>query len=552
MKRAIIYDRASSYGQADNWSRVDAEKTGFELAAKHGFEAELRQEIKSGEDIFNRPILKAILEEVEAGRIGAIIVQNWSRLSRDEDGIDGRVIRKICRDAGCQVITSAKIYNFDNDGDNLQSELELIIGAQYKQKMVEQTIKGLKAKAGTGGFNGGVPALGYSLVYSVPDKAGGKPKSDLAINPDERPLIELIYQLYIQHGATETTRQLNEAGHRFTVRHVKKTEDANRPFYTWDVLRIIEKPIYAGFVSWGKAKQSRYLKDFERQFIFRDDLQIISIEQWEQANDVRKNRGRNLPNYGKWAIHPFAGILACPCCGGPMYGHTYTQRGKRTNEYKYVGYRCMSPGCRAPKTFVQNIVCQAVLPRMAQAIQDSIGLNDALMEAAEAFGKSGVEVTLEEQNRAELVNVSEAKRRVIGSIASGLISDSEAKATLDDLREKENRLNREIQAMAHKESIRADYLAAVESLKNCDIEGELLTMVTDDPTIFKKLLATIFKPASIKIESQGSGRRWAGRLVSYEFTPEFIEMSCTATCVHRLGDGYKLQYMIDLAEMLAS
>jgi DNA invertase Pin-like site-specific DNA recombinase len=84
---AIVYDRASDRQQAGNWSRKDAEDVGLALAQRYGFErAEVRSEVKSGEELLNRPIMRKVLEEIEAGDVGAIIVQNFSRLSRDEDG----------------------------------------------------------------------------------------------------------------------------------------------------------------------------------------------------------------------------------------------------------------------------------------------------------------------------------------------------------------------------------------------------------------------------------------------------------------------------------
>ena len=88
-KLAVVYDRASTERQRDNYSRADAARL-ISLAEPLGFSrCELRQEIKSGESLSNRSVMKAILEEVEARKIGAIICQDFTRLSRDQDGIDG-------------------------------------------------------------------------------------------------------------------------------------------------------------------------------------------------------------------------------------------------------------------------------------------------------------------------------------------------------------------------------------------------------------------------------------------------------------------------------
>ncbi len=88
---AVIYDRASSLGQKDNFARADAARL-FRLAEERGLRWELRQEIKSGEEIGNRPVMRGILDHIADGRVAALIVQDFTRLSRDEDGIDGRII----------------------------------------------------------------------------------------------------------------------------------------------------------------------------------------------------------------------------------------------------------------------------------------------------------------------------------------------------------------------------------------------------------------------------------------------------------------------------
>src|SRR5215204_6363014 len=99
---AIVYDRASSARQADNYSRADAARLP-RIAEARGWRWELRQEIKSGEDLQNRPVMLGILREIEAGAVGAVIVQDIDRLSRDQDGIDGRLIRQCCRENDCVI-----------------------------------------------------------------------------------------------------------------------------------------------------------------------------------------------------------------------------------------------------------------------------------------------------------------------------------------------------------------------------------------------------------------------------------------------------------------
>ena len=83
---AVIYDRASRQQQANNYARDDAARLST-LAEGMNLPWDLRQEIKSGEHLNDRPVMKQLLQEVEAGRVAAIVCQDFTRLSRDEDGI---------------------------------------------------------------------------------------------------------------------------------------------------------------------------------------------------------------------------------------------------------------------------------------------------------------------------------------------------------------------------------------------------------------------------------------------------------------------------------
>src|SRR5262245_34696152 len=112
-KFAVIYDRASTHSQKNNWSREDAVREGRRLAEQHGYAYELRQEVASGEELVNRPVMKGILDDIYAGKVHAIICQELSRLSRDEDTIDGAIIRRICRENQAFVITQSRVYNFE-------------------------------------------------------------------------------------------------------------------------------------------------------------------------------------------------------------------------------------------------------------------------------------------------------------------------------------------------------------------------------------------------------------------------------------------------------
>ena len=201
-KHAVIYDRASSMMQKDNWSRDDAARIGAELAERHGYTCELRQEIRSGEELRNRPVMQEILDDIQDGKVQAIIVQDFSRLSRDEDGIDGKVIRQICREHDCKVITPHKLYDFSLDADDDIADIEFLKAKWYKRSMVKALTRGMKARARKGRQITGYVLFGYDRVYETRmDQPNGRPVSSLVIKEDEAQVVRLIYRRYLDLGS---------------------------------------------------------------------------------------------------------------------------------------------------------------------------------------------------------------------------------------------------------------------------------------------------------------------------------------------------------------
>lgn len=508
MKHAVIYDRASSIHQKDNWSRQDAETTGAELARRYGFDIwELRQEIASGEELRNRPVMQTILEEIHRGTIQGLIVQNFSRLSRDTDGIDGRIIRRVCMDHGCVVITPEKLYDFSRGTDKKQSDLDLMIASWYKEEMLKFMMQGKRARALLGGYQGGPPPTGYKVVAFINDN--GKPDSDLEIDQEYHPAVVAMFETYIRlESFRQAAIEINKAGYKLP----------NGKLVPRTLTRIIRNPIYAGFYKWGKQKKSKLLKDFEPTSIYRPELQIVELATWERANQIASSRKRDRPSAGKWATHPFTGLIACPFCGQPMSGRMKHQ--KRVPEYFCLTRWNYGQDCPG-KAYSGRLLAQAIIPLTAHILTSQLGLDQALEEAAREFGKTRTDNEVEAGIRAEIVQTQEQKARIVKAIAAGIISDGEARTELDGLREKEERLNRRLAALQQTEAIRQDYLQAVEALRGSDIEQKLWETLEYNSGILRKILRIIFEPGSIQVRMTGNSSAKTCEIIAYAFTEEF-------------------------------
>jgi hypothetical protein len=228
-------------------------------------------------------------------------------------------------------------------------------------------------------------------------------------------IVKLIFKVYPELGANGTARHLNELGYRKPRKGkqwIKKYGNTERRFNGPDIKRIITNPIYAGFAVWGVNKQSEHLKDYEPKYIFREDLQIIPSKIWENCQKVVSDRStKTYTTKAKWSKYAFNCILGCPNCGGHMQGSKCHRKRKTIDKtVTYVAYRCYhnqqveyKHKCKKGATVSQNLAASVIIPFVADVINNQIGLNEALENAAEKFGKTPVELGLESSLKAELL-----------------------------------------------------------------------------------------------------------------------------------------------------
>jgi len=553
---AVIYDRASTKKQDQNYTRLDVKRIGLEIAQRYGYEteAEPRFELKSGEELRNRAVMMGILSDIQSGKtsegkkVTAVIVPNFTRLSRDEDIIDGLVIKKTCRDNGVVVIDfSGKIYNFENDNDQDAAFLEFWFASRDKRQLMSNMLRGQKERASQGKYMGGIAPFGYCIVPSGEVNKRGVVLKKRQIDPGEAKLIHEIFTLYCKMSAMATATKLNHEGKRLPIKNVKgikkkeSLETRSRPFTSADIMRIINNPLYAGWIRWNTGEhngrpRSKYLKEFEPQVHFDPSLQIVSQKLFDRAQQIKRERYA-IPSRAVSSRYPFSYILKCIGCGGPLGGTIF--KASKQPQYRMHQYRCMvhydfPEKCPKGQQITAWPVAYAVIPFVAKLLKDKTRLVVALEQAAVQYSNNdnGTLQQLEAATRAEIEKTSQGVKRLTDSIADGLISREEAKSKLQELREKKERLMRELQGFEERESIRAEILEAVK-LINSDLEGALWNMFEFDQPALARIVRMIFKPHSVVVEgywdktlhgTSANPYKRKARIVNYSLREEFQDL----------------------------
>jgi DNA invertase Pin-like site-specific DNA recombinase len=525
----VIYDRASTSGQKGNWSRDDAIRVGAELAERHGYTHELRQEVKSGEELANRPVMRETLEDITDGKVQAVIVQDFTRLSRDEDGIDGKIIRRVCRDNDCKVITPHKVYDFSLDADDDMADFEFLVGKIHKRQTVKALVRGMKEKARQGKQLVGPTLFGYRRVYELrEDDPGKRPIGHLEIDESEAEVVRLLFAKYLELGSGRAAAHwLNENGHWKTVKSQRMREKhglgETKPWRGDSVTRTIQNPLYAGWATWGKECTSRHLRDFEAEWHYRPELQIVGQDTWDRANDQRK-RNRTMPPRAATTEYAFSLLLKCSCCGGGMSGTS-----KRTPTGRHKKYRCRQGdrsgpvACDSPQQINETVTARALIPLTADLIERGLNLKAAMQEAAQDMSQS-VDEVMEQAWRAELAEIERQTRNLVSAIAKGVIAEDQARETNQELSEKKARLERNLTKIQEKAEIQQELLDCVQLIEG-DVEKVLWLLLEEQPRTLNQIMCLIFKRRSIVVESWGANSHRQSRVVGYELTDEFADIA---------------------------
>jgi site-specific DNA recombinase len=293
-----------------------------------------------------RPALKQLLADIEAGQIDCVVVYKVDRLSRSL--LDFARLMEIFDRKKVTFVSVTQQFNTVHSMGRLTLNI-LLSFAQFEREIIsERTRDKIAAARRKGKWAGGRPVLGYDLQ-----------KNRLVTRPDEAERVRAIFELYLQkRSLTVTAAALNERG--WTTKRVVSA--GGRPWggLCWDKVRLyklLTNPVFIGQVQHHGAV---YPGEHEA---------IVPIETWQRVQILLKThgiRGGSLARNKHGAL--LRGLLHCKTCACPM-GHIFTVRGGRLR-YRYYGcYVAQKRGRRAcrnsslPAQQIEDLVVRQVKQR---------------------------------------------------------------------------------------------------------------------------------------------------------------------------------------------
>lgn len=353
MGKIAVYTRVSSARQAsdDAYSlEVQKERCIYLLKSKGYAEEDIVYYTDagiSGTTIAERDELKELLDALGRGKLDGICCYDLSRISRSISHT--MEIFRLLKENQLRLYTCDGAFDGDINGQNAKIMVSIysMLNELFIDQLRKRVIDGMTKSVESGNYFGGPAPLGYRYEYfstkqdgkilETQDKKTRKEdiKKRLVIDEEEKPVIELIFDLFVRqkYSIKGVAEYLNL--HGYTTRK-------GAQFATTTVQKTLENPVYAGRLFWGKRRQKKKTEEGVRIWdkitiydinfydlpegnhpkIIDEEFYLETVERLRSRRQIRKKqntaesmRGITKEVYDDMHKKMFINILYCPNCG---------------------------------------------------------------------------------------------------------------------------------------------------------------------------------------------------------------------------------------------
>ena len=349
--RCAIYTRKSTEeGLNQAFNSLDAQREAGEayiLSQKHdGWTLVPSQYSDGGYTGANieRPGVRQLMADIEAGKIDCVVVYKVDRLSRSL--IDFAKMMGLFEKHGVCFVSVTQQFNTNIPLGRLTLNI-LLSFAQFEREIISDRTRDKQVAARKKGkWTGGHIILGYDL-----DSQAGK----LTVNPEEAERVREIFRMYLEGTPVlEMTKRLDRLGWRnkqWTTRDGKLY--GGSPLRRCHIYNLLGNILYTGQVKVGDEIFPGEHEGIVDQQTFDLAQARLKENAWTPGNPHRIKMDALL-----------RGIIYCSCCGSGMYS-TYSANKERRYRY-YVCYKsqqklegyCTSRSVSAPS--VEDAVVESI------------------------------------------------------------------------------------------------------------------------------------------------------------------------------------------------
>ncbi|MFR7759715.1 MAG: DUF4368 domain-containing protein [Peptoniphilus grossensis] len=361
---------------------------------------------------FDRPGFMEMMNGVNTGNIGCIIVKDMSRLGRDYLKV-GQCM-EILRQKGVRLIAiNDNVDSFYREDDF--TPFRNIMNEWYARDTSRKIQSTFRSKGESGKHTASTPPYGY-----IKDE---KDKDKWVVDEKAAEIVRRIFNLTMDGAGPYKIAKILEADkidipayHQQKMGYgLHQSKNFEYP-YRWcssTIASILKKKEYLGHTvnfktrKHFKDKKSKYVSE-DKWLIFENTHEaIIDQETFYNVQRIRGNVKRYPDGWGEY--HPLTGLMYCADCGSKMYVH-------RTNNYKNIPYYVCSNYKKVPCGTLcpsaHRIKAEVVLNLIQETLKD---IKNYLDEDNEAFIHS-IQNEMEEKEKAHIekkkIRLTESQNRL--------------------------------------------------------------------------------------------------------------------------------------------
>lgn len=404
--RCAVYTRKSTQeGLEQEFNTLDAQREACEAfiaSQKHlGWELSPTHYDDGGFTGANmdRPALKRLMEDLEAGTIEVVVVYKVDRLSRSL--LDFARLLEVFERQRVAFVSVTQQFNTAQSLGRLVLNM-LLSFAQFEREMIaERTRDKMHAARKKGKWIGGCPPLGYDVA-----PGGGS----LVVNEEEAAQVRAIFELYLhERSLMRVVEQLNGRGWRtksWLTKAGKQHQGAR-----WEkasVRKVLTSVTYVGKVGFGGT-----LYEGEHAGIVQPDA-------FARVQEMLGTGKRDTTRTGNKHGFLLRGLVHCTACGSVMTSTTSAPRGKAYRYYSCTQARRRGTAACPVRAVSASEIEAFVVDRIKDIGKDLTLLHETLRAAEQDRQRERPELDKEARLlSAELTACRAEARKLVSALAAG-------------------------------------------------------------------------------------------------------------------------------------
>ena len=395
----------------------------------------------------DRPGYRAMLAAVEAGSIDILLVDDLSRLSRDQ--LESTRALRLIDYHRVRLIGVSDGVDTARPGWKLDTGFRALMNEDYLVKLAEMTHRGMVGQA-LGGFSTGGLPYGYESI-------SGEHGHRRVVNEDEAKWVRWIFERYVG-GAT--TRSIVDQLNRLGIPSPRGgTWVATALYPDAKGTGMLANEIYIGTLIWNRKRWTKHPITGHRTPIVRPrsewlitvapELRIIDQDLWEAAQartqairdktSKQQRAGSKTKGGGGVSKYVFSGLLRCGCCGGAYVIVDRTRYGCAANKDR--GDAACPNKLKVKRVVVEEMLLAGIKKELMSEEAYQVFEDEVATLLKEAQPDPGVARRAEAKAKLEVDNILNAIRQGIVTPGTRRALE-EAEARLSDAQMKVQEMER--------------------------------------------------------------------------------------------------------------